>query len=71
MFKNIPIEIRLEELGYQPKKAPDYITIKCHNQKRFTKTEVDTLMDLATMYDIKQFSVHKDYAKFYDEEEEQ
>ena len=61
--------MRLEELGYRPKKIPDYIVVDCYDKERFTKEEVSTLTDLATIYDISLFSVNKDHAKFYDKDE--
>ena len=68
MFKGITLDMRLDDLGYQPRKIPDYIVVDCYDKERFTKEEVSTLTDLATIYDISLFSVNKDHAKFYDQD---
>lgn len=66
MFENITLEMRLEDLGYKPTKAPDYTLVLCDDGVRFTKPEKDAMIDLATIYDIGLYSIHKNYAKFYD-----
>lgn len=69
MFPNITIDMRLEDLGYKPMKIPDNITVKCRGAV-FSEEEVSTFMDLVNMYDIKFFSVNKNYAIFYDADNE-
>lgn len=62
--------MRLEELGYKPRKVPDYIRINCYDENKFTKSEVNALIDLANIYNIKTFTLHKKYAMFYDADNE-
>lgn len=69
MFPGITLDMRLEDLGYKPRKIPDTIIVDCYDKEMFTKSEVQTLTDLATIYDISLFSVNKDHAKFYDKDE--
>ena len=69
MFKNITLDMRLTDLGYIPRKIPDTIVVDCYDNKKFTKSEVQTLTDLATIYDIKLFTIHQNYATFYDTDE--
>ena len=69
MFPEITLDMRLEELGYKPRKIPDTIIVDCYKD-RFTKSEVSTLTDLAHIYDIQLFSIHQNYAMFYDQDEE-
>lgn len=64
MFQGITLDMRLEELGYKPRKILDATIVDCYNTKNFTKSEVNTLIDLATIYDIKMFSIHQTYATF-------
>lgn len=68
MFENYTLDMRLEDLGYKPKKVPDTIKIDSLG-KIFTKSEISTLIDLISMYDIKYFSIHKNYALFSDEDD--
>lgn len=68
MIENITLDMRLEDLGYKPRKIPDNIVVDCYNDK-FTKEEVENLTNLASIYDIELFSIYKNYATFYDEDE--
>lgn len=68
MFPGITLDMRLEELGYKPRKIPDTIIVDCYKD-RFTKSEVSTLTDLAQIYDIQLFSIHQNYAMFYDQDD--
>ena len=69
MFENITLDMRLEELGYKPRKIPDTIVVNCYDNKKFTKSEVSILTDLATIYEIQLFSIHQSYATFHDKDE--
>lgn len=65
MLQNITLEMRLKDLGYEPIRTFDNdVKVNCYD-KRFTKTELSTLLDLASIYNIQKFTVYKDYAKFY------
>ena len=70
MFKNITLDMRLEDLDYKPKKIPDAIVIDCYDNKKFTKAEVEVLTDLATIYDIQLFTIDKNRAIFYERDDE-
>ena len=67
MFPGITLDMRL---GYKPMKIPDTIVVDCYDNKKFTKSEVSILTDLATIYDIQLFSIHQNYATFHDADEE-
>lgn len=66
MFPGITLDMRLEDLGYNPTKAPDYILAVCYDGVRFTKEEKDTMLDLINIHEIGLYSIHKNYIKFYD-----
>lgn len=67
MFENITLEMRLEDLGYKPTKAPDYLLVVCSDNIKFTQPEKEIMTDLATIYDIGLYSMHKNHIKFYDD----
>ena len=69
MFPGITLDMRLEELGYKPRKIPDTIVVDCYDNKKFTKSEVSILTDLATIYEIQLFTIHQNYATFHDKDE--
>ena len=69
MFPGITLDMRLESLGYKPRKIPDTIVVDCYDNKRFTKSEVSILTDLATIYEIQLFTIHQKYATFHDKDE--
>ena len=69
MFPNITLDMRLEELGYKPRKIPDTIIVDCYDNKKFTRSEVNILTDLATIYDIQLFTIHQNYATFCDNDD--